>query len=210
MARCWLWRVSDERLYRAYRDTSDRIIRCGRLEYITEHLAATAAEPPEVLTYRLAEVGEEWLVGFHAVESWENESFRWSGPVSIVRAGLPVGSYDVQIETRSLRKAPVPLCLGVFFNGHKVPSSSIRFHNGQVAFRVLPSMFEHGPEQRLILTCNPLRPWKSGVPDRRELGLPIFSIAFRPVENTVSGRDDLAASTTRPLAGNDRSQRQQR
>jgi hypothetical protein len=43
-------------------------------------------------------------------------------------------------------------------------------------------MFEQSPEQRLIVTCNPVRPWTFGVPDRRELGLPIFSIAFQRLE----------------------------
>lgn len=46
---------------------------------------------------------------------------------------------------------------------------------------VCSDMFEQSPEQRLIVTCNPVRPLKFGVPNRRQLGLPIFSIAFRPL-----------------------------
>jgi hypothetical protein len=61
-------------------------------------------------------------------------------------------------------------------------------------------MFTAGPEQLLILTCNPLRPWTLGVPDRRELGLPIFSIEFRAIDPAAGSRDEPVASTARPLA----------
>jgi hypothetical protein len=195
MARCWLWCFNEEKSYRAYCDAYDLMIRYSRLEFITEQLAAPAREPLEATHYRLSEMQEEWLVGFHAVERWENEAFRWSGPVSLVRLRVPVGAYDVQIETRSLRQAPVPLCLGVFFNGHRVPAPSVQSTNGLLSFRVQPSMFDPSPEQRLIVTCNPVRPWKFGVPDRRELGLPIFSIEFTSLEEVVSAPDALPAST---------------
>jgi GT2 family glycosyltransferase len=173
MARYWLWRFNDQKLYVAYRD-------------VFEHMRRSSAPvPPEVLHVRLAEVSEEWLAGFHAVERWEGESFRWSWPVSILRLRLAMGSYDVQVKTRALRQEPVPLCLGVFFNRHRVAAPSLQWNNGALSFRIQPSMFDQGPEQRLIVTCNPVRPWKVGVPDRRELGLPIFSIAFRPIEEAV-------------------------
>lgn len=182
MARYWLWRFNQEKLYGAYCDTHDRMLRYWRIEFIAEYLVSSVPVPPEALHYQLSEMQEEWLVSFHAVERWEDDSFRWSGPVSIVRLRVPTRSYEVKIETRSLRKAGVPLCLGVFFNRHKVPSSSIEFHSGLLSFRIHSSMFDESPEQRLIFTCNPLRPWKFGVPDRRKLGLPIFSIAFTPIE----------------------------
>jgi len=59
-------------------------------------------------------------------------------------------------------------------------------------------IFEHGPEPRLILTCNPLRPWKLEVPDSRELGLPLFSITFTPLEVAAGDRADPAGAL-RPL-----------
>jgi hypothetical protein len=188
-ARCSVWRFNDRRLYRAYCDAYERAVRYSRIEFITEHLSALGPEPSESYDYRLSEVREEWLVGFHAVERWENESFRWTGSVSILRLRVPVGSYEVQIETRSVRQAPVPLCLGVFFNRHQVPSSSLQWNDGRLSFRIDSSMFDPSPEQRLILTCNPLRPWKFDVPDRRELDLPIFSIAFHRTEEVLSGDD---------------------
>lgn len=112
----------------------------------------------------------------------------------MVRLFLPVGSYDVRIETRALRTARVRLCLGFFFNRHRVPPAALHFDHGRLAFRMHPSMFDRDSEQRLILTCNPLRPWKAGVPDRRELGLPIFSIRFTPVEGGVRGGDEPGSS----------------
>lgn len=184
MVRCWLWRFNDRKLYAAYCDAWDRMVRYARIQFIEELLSSSVSELPEAFPSRFSEIPEEWLVGFSAVEQWENASFRWSGPVSIVRLRLPIRSYQVRIETRSLRKARASLCLGVFFNCHKVPASSVHFSDGVLSFRIGSAMFDKGPEQRLILTCNPLRPWKLGVPDRRELGLPIFSIEFTLFEET--------------------------
>ncbi len=186
VARCWAWRFNDQRLYRAYSDVYDRMIRYSRMEFIAEQLLSSVPEPPDAFHYRLSETREDWLVGFYALEQWENASFRWSGPVSIVRLSLAKGSYEVKIETRSLRKAPVPLYLGVYLNRHKVPSSSLQWNDGLLSFRIDSSMFDPSPEQRLILTCNPVRPWKFGVPDRRRLGLPIFSVRFTPIWARVS------------------------
>jgi len=55
-----------------------------------------------------------------------------------------------------------------------------------------------------IVGCGPrgnehMRPWKSGVPDRRELGLPIFSIAFTRTAEAVSDGDQRPSSTFRQM-----------
>jgi len=199
IARSVVWRFNDRKLYRAYCDVYDRMVRYSRIEFIAEHLSSSTKEPPEALHYQLSEMQEEVLVGFHPVERWGNDSFRWSGPVSVVRLRVPVGTYDVRIETRTLRQAPVPLRLGLFFNRHKVSSSSIHFSDGLLSFRIDSFMFECRPEQHLIMTCNPLRPWKLGVPDRRELGLPIFSIAFRPLPSAAGDRADPVSLLQAPV-----------
>jgi hypothetical protein len=144
---------------------------------------------------RLGEVDNAWLIGFHLVERWGEDAFRWSGPVALVRLGLPAGTYEVRLETRGMRQPVSSLRLGVFFNRHQVPSSSLQWNDGLLSFRIDSSMFDPSPEQRLIVTCNPVRPWKVGVPDRRELGLPIFSIEFTPIEEAISAPDALPAST---------------
>ncbi len=201
VARSWLWRWREERLYRAYQDAYARMVRVSRLEFISEHLAASVPDPPTAASYRPAEVGEEWLVGFHAVERWGGETFRWSGPVGLIRLGLPRGTYVVHLETRGLRQAPVPLHLRVFFNRHQLPPVALRWQGGTLTFRLEPAMFAPGPEQHLVLTCNPLRPWTMGVPDRRELGLPIFSIDFAPItEARIAGE-----KTTTVTAGHSHS-----
>ncbi len=193
LARTWLWRLHNPRLFAAYRDVHAGMVRLSRLAAITEHLATTAPAPPPLLTVQPAEVHDEWLLGFHAVERWGDEPFRWSGPVALLRLGLPKATYAARIETRALRQAPVPLCLQAFFNRHKLPAHAFHWDDGALVFWIGPSMFVPGPEQQLVLTCNPLRPWTLGVPDRRELGLPIFSIAFTPAEPTV-GTPEQAAS----------------
>ena len=199
LARCWLWRFHEDRLYRASFDAWDRVIRYSRMEFIAEHLAALPPAPPQVTELRLAEIGEEWLVGFHSIERWGDATFRWSGPVGLIRLGLPRGTYDVQIETRGVRAEPVPLHLRAFFNRRQLPSAALRWQDDRLTFRLDAAMFAEGPEQHLILICNPLRPWTVGVPDRRKLGLPIFSIAFGPIGEAISGRDELPSSTSRQV-----------
>jgi hypothetical protein len=54
-------------------------------------------------------------------------------------------------------------------------------------------MFDPSPEQHLIMTCNPVRPWTFGVPDRRILGLPIFALSFAPVTATGVAREETTA-----------------
>ncbi len=186
IARCWVWRFYDERLYRAYRDVYDLMIRVSRLEFIAESLAAPPPVPPAAYELRLGEMDDEWLVGFHLVERWGNEAFRWSGPVGLIRLGVPQGTYEVRLETRGVRQASIWLSLGVFFNRHRLPPAALWWQDGRLTFRLDSSMFAEGPEQHLVLTCNPLRPWTVGVPDRRELGLPIFSIGFRSIGETES------------------------
>ncbi|CBE67982.1 MAG: hypothetical protein F9K13_04495 [Candidatus Methylomirabilis oxygeniifera] len=152
---------------------------------------------PELYHYRFDEIPEERLIGFHALEQWKEESFRWSGPVATVRASLLKASYEVRIDTRSLRRAPVPLCLGVFFNRYELPASSVRFKDGVVSFLIQPSLFVDGLGQGLILTCNPVRPLEFGVPDHRDLGLPIFSIVFQQVDEEIEDGSHAASQERR-------------
>ena len=79
---------------------------------------------------------------------------------------------------------------------HKIISNWTHYNSGSA---VCSDMFEQSPEQRLIFTCNPLRPWKFGVPDRRELGLPTFSIAFTRTVEAVSDGDQRPSSTFRQM-----------
>lgn len=74
---------------------------------------------------------------------------------------------------------------------HKIISNWTHYNSGSA---VCSDMFEQSPEQRLIVTCNPVRPWKFSVPDRRKLGLPMFSIEFTPIEEAISAPDALPAS----------------
>jgi predicted dehydrogenase len=177
-ARCAIWRFHIPRLYRAYCDAYERVVRYSRIAFVAQDLPTSVSEVPEVCRVRPAEILESCLVGFQAIEWSNGESFRWAGPVAILRLRVPRGAYHVEIDTRSLRDGGVPLRLSVFFNRTMIPPASVGMRDGVVSFPISRSMFSPSPEQLLILTCNPVRPWKSGSPDRRELGLPIFSIAF--------------------------------
>jgi hypothetical protein len=180
VARARLWRWREARLYRAYVDAYDRMVRVSRLEFIAEQLSTPSLTPPGHDELQLGEVADAWLVGFHPVERWGGLAFRWSGPVALVRLGLARGRYEVRVETRGLRGSPIPLRLAVFFNRSRISPDELRWHGSSICFRLDAAMFAEGAEQHLVLTCNPVRPWEVGVPDRRELGLPIFSITFTP------------------------------
>ncbi len=178
----WQRRFDTNRCYEAYRAYWQQAIHYCRLEAIADYLASSTPVWPETYQYHPAELPEEHLVGFHAVEAWHGQTFRWSEPVALIQVSLPKGSYEVTIRLLAIRPADLPLCFSIFFDNHHVPIVSTESSGGPISFRLDPTMFADntGPHH-LVLACNPLRPWQFGSTDQRELGLPISQILFRPI-----------------------------
>ena len=178
LARCrygfWFWHP--RRRAAAYRDWFDRVYRRCRVRFLLRH-APEASTPRSLERIDIEDIAEEDRIGFHDRESYNGRAFRWTGRACIVRLDLPPLDAEIRLETNNLRQEPVPLDLRVFANGRLVPPDSVRVEPGGIRFPL-----RVGRLRTLALTCRPVEPWKNGIPDRRELGLPLFAIEIRPIQ----------------------------
>jgi hypothetical protein len=91
----------------------------------------------------------------------------------------------LRLRTRGLR---ADARLLAFLNGHRLPVRDQQAERGEIWIALRPWHFRQAPFQYLVLMCEPLRPWLSGVPDERELGVPIFTIAREGSKYSEEGR----------------------
>lgn len=173
--RCWRWRNDDARLLPAFQD-----LYRGLVEQAGVHALASAEDDPGGVrctgdgVYGLADLPAAWTTGFHLVEEYDGERFRWSGPVAGLKLPLDAADRILRLRTRGLRHRPG---LQAFLNGRRLAIHDCQAEHGEIRLMLGRRHVTAGPFQYLVLVCEPLRPWLQGVPDRRELGLPLFSIA---------------------------------
>ena len=185
--RCWLNRRDAKRVDVPYRE----LVRLASILSCVRSLAKQPAVdvPLPRQSTRIGSIRCEWACyGFHGVERFDGASFQWSGRLSAVRLPLLKGKYRLGLVTRGLRGEEV--ALRVAFNGTRIPP--VARPDGVYEIPV-ERWHCHEREQTLILHCKPLCPWKSGVKDYRELGLPLFRIEAEPAMRTGEKRSRLAA-----------------
>lgn len=182
--RAKIWNFNPEKLYPAYCDYWTAIIPYSRFQYMAENLSNFTLNFPESHSYNMAEIEEERLIGFHGIENWENKLFRWSEAVATLQVSLPPGNYKVELETLSVCPEISFLCLEIYFDSHRIKQIVQDSNSKFINFQVDETIFNPQREaHHLTVVCNPMRPWKQGVSDRRELGLPLKAINFRPIDN---------------------------
>ncbi len=175
MFRCCCLRGDLRRLDPVYRELWQAAARVSRLRFLLKHpLRPRGTAGPA--SCRIDEIAAEAMFGFHPLESYQGESFRWTGRVAAVRLHLPPERCEVRIDTRELRQAPLPLRLRLYCNGRRLGESEVTVADGVIRATLDEDASRLVGASLLVLTCNPLQPWKQGIPDRRELGIPIFSI----------------------------------
>jgi hypothetical protein len=181
MLNCQLWRGNSKRLQRAYWTMYAQAVRQTRLRFISAHPLHASKQIEDAGTYDITDLPEASLVDFHSREDWESRPFRWSSSMAAILLAIPPGSYSIRIETGGLRTDLRGHPPRFFFDGNRLPASAVRFDREQVALDISESCFVAGrAEQSLFWTCAALKPWRHGVDDRRELGLPIFQLAIEP------------------------------
>jgi predicted dehydrogenase len=179
--RCRLWRLSDRRLERAYRDALHWMARRARLRVIAE-LEPEAPEPVEETSFDLAEMEDQHLFGFHPAERVNGTSFRWSKAIASAELPVAPGPYRVEIETGGLRD-PRALGVQVFFNGRRIRRSRLELAESRITFGLKPSDFASGVPQRLSFVAAPFRPADvAGSEETRELALPVSSLSFHRID----------------------------
>ena len=109
------------------------------------------------------------FVNFFEVETHEEQTFRWSKPVAMMRLEIPVDHYEVHIETANLRGDPSSFHFDLFWNGHKLRKRDLQIRGGKISFAVNRNQCVSDREQRLTIACKPLKAEQG----RRHLGLPV-------------------------------------
>ena len=175
--RCWWNRHDVSRVDAPYRELVRLVSILSRVRHLATQAVVDAPLPASSREVAIDLLPEWALFGFHGLERIGGESFRWTGPLAALRLPFVKGQYLLRLVTRNLRGEKVKLRLA--FNGSRI--EPIALPNGDYE---VPIERRHcrDREQTLILSCDPLRPWKHGVKDYRELGIPLFRVEAIPAK----------------------------
>ncbi|MCI0682817.1 MAG: Gfo/Idh/MocA family oxidoreductase [Gemmataceae bacterium] len=174
MLLCWLQRT-DASYWHMYQT----MMRVGRLQGLAQRPESTSPAIEAQGVFDITQLPEEALVGFHALETWNGQAFRWTGPVAALAVILPAGSYELVLETRGLATDWHWWSLEATLDGHALPCEA---DGGRERMRCR-FQIDAAQAQRqawLAFTCQPIRPWTQGQPDARELGMPLFAVRVEP------------------------------
>ncbi|WP_204103823.1 MULTISPECIES: hypothetical protein [Spirulina sp. CCY15215] len=153
----------------------------GRLKFISEYLQNNEPSFPELYTYNIPNIDENYLIGFYPIEYWQEQDFRWSDAVSVLKVSLPPQTYDVTIQLLPIRPDYLNLKLSLLFNDRTLKDVAYDWTQWKITFTVKSELFDPQQQvQNLALLCQPFYPKRSGSSDLRALGLPIQSIDFVP------------------------------
>jgi predicted dehydrogenase len=188
--RCWLTQGRPQRLQQEY----------VRLFYAAAHYAWTrhaetvdlAPGPRPSLQWSIAQFPGEWLIGFHPVEEGEGRMFRWSHPVAGIDLPLSAGEYDITIDCGGIR--PWPASLRWSLDGREIPSHAIEYETEVCRLRVRIEPVQRASRRTLGLVC---LPWD--VSDPRRLGLPVFEITCRRLDDPAAAEDGAQLSESPTL-----------
>lgn len=170
----WLsW--SEATRWRRYQQSAARLIHLTRLSWVLDHPPRPQSVRPTPPCWPIGEIPEAQRVGFHGLERHSGKVFRWSEPVALLKLVLPPGHRRLAIQTQALRGASCEYVRGVFWDGR--PARDIRLDEGRITCTV---RVNSAAPRWLILVADPLLPWRYGIPDRRRLGVPIFSVETDP------------------------------
>lgn len=184
--RCYLWRFHHSRLLQGYQDFWNRGVDFIRLKHAARPPAPANAGWQEGL-YPISAISENDTYGFHGLEQYQQRWFRWTSRAALLCFRLQAGNYQVRLDTAGLRGPKLPR-LQVFFNQHRLPPETITFQDGIISFPLSAPAFAASAEPSLVIVCEPSQPWKHGSLDRRELGLPVFSLEFtRTADQNMTG-----------------------
>jgi len=113
----------------------------------------------------------------------------------MIRLDVPPGNYRITIDTAEIRGSRCKFPFQLRWNENRIEPQCIEVKEGKISFPIDVSMFKENDEQRLTITCRPLR---AGL-EERELGLPVAAIAVDPTDHihTVTLKSDQVGSWLR-------------
>ena len=175
---CSAARVHKIGLFNSYRRLWSKSFDSGFADYVAEHRSEpkwiTLVEEP----VSLAAFPDEAVAGFYAREPWgpAGPLMRWSGCVFLLRFCLVPGrSHRITFHIHSV----VPYgerCLTAFLNGSALPQNALHEEAEQLVVLLPNELCRPDGRQDLVCTCRAMRPSERGEPDRRRLGLAVFTV----------------------------------
>jgi len=179
--RCWWHRHDGHGVDRPYRKLVRLATVLSRVRFLASQLVSDPPLPDPSRRIEIAAFPEWALYGFHELEHYNGARFRWSKRVAGLRFPLLRGAYRLRLTTGGIPRSRVNLRAAL--NGSRI--DAVVLANGDHELRIEPYHC-HSREQTLVLVTEPLCPWRQGVKDYRELGLPIFTVEAVPA---TSGAD---------------------
>jgi hypothetical protein len=165
-----LGRGTGERRFRHYLRAQDRVVTLTQLRWIEGHPDGDAAAV-SVGSRGIERLGPGSVVGVHGLERHDGRLFRWSEPVVTFRIDSLSRPGELRIDTGGLRGSPLASVVGAYLGTQRLPDADLSEQGDALVVR-LPE----GQANELTLVCRPLKPDPGGAPDRRRLGLPVFSV----------------------------------
>jgi hypothetical protein len=183
--RCWWNRHDAQRVDRPYRELVRLASVLSRARFLASQPVDDPPLPEPASRFEIAALPEWSLYGFHGLEHFKGARFRWSKRVAGLRLPLPRGAYRLRLTTGGIPRSRVNLRAA--FNGSRI--DPVVRGKGDHELRIEPYHC-HLREQTLVLVAEPLCPWRQGVKDYRELGLPVFAVEAIPATFSadLSGR----------------------
>ena len=173
--RCWWNRHDATKVNRPYRELGRLASVQSRVRFLASRSVVDPALPNPSTVLSVDALPEWSLHGFHGLERWNGEPFRWTKRVAAMQLPLKRGQYRLRLVSGGIPRERMKL--RVAMNGTRIVPLALP--NGDHELRIEPYHC-HPREQTLVLVTNPLCPWRQGVQDYRELGLPLFAVEAHP------------------------------
>lgn len=148
-----------------------RIVAAARLDYALQ--AAPHSTTDEYGRTGMATMHNTQMDGFHELESYDGQVFRWSHPLAEIAVDIPAAPHRFTIDTGRLRGDVEDLVCELFVNGRRVPSDEVEINQGTITFRALGAWIFPGHPTRITVLTQPLQePRRPNGQRGRRLGLP--------------------------------------
>jgi hypothetical protein len=148
-----------------------RIVAAVRLDYAMQ--AAPHSTTDGYGRTEMATMHNTQMDGFHELESYDGQVFRWSHPLAEIVVDIPAAPHRFTIDTQRLRGDVEDLVCELFVNGRRVPSDEVIINQGVVTFKTPGAWIFPGNPTRITISTQPLQePRRSDGQRGRRLGLP--------------------------------------
>jgi hypothetical protein len=161
--------------YSRYLRAQDRIVRLTQLRWIARR---GGADPDPALAegiHSAKSLGPGAVLHLHGLERYDGRLFRWAEPVITMRLTDSAAGGVLTIDTAGLRGSPLASIRAAYLGRARLRPSALS-EKGAMLSVAVPG----GPSSELTLLCRPPARDPVSPADDRRLGLPIFSIDWRP------------------------------